>query len=89
MDRREKIELDFLICVCADYSVAIFPGKYVYIYYGREAQNDMEALLARHGSNRLRAYLSYGKYKLGSNRLRRRDRVMMKSALITCLPYII
>ena len=36
---REKIDLDFLMCVCAGYSVAIFPGKYVHIYYGRAAQN--------------------------------------------------
>ena len=32
MARREKIESDFLMCACADYSVAIFPGKYVHIY---------------------------------------------------------
>ena len=32
MDRREKIDLDFLMCACADYSVSIFPGKYVHIY---------------------------------------------------------
>ena len=32
MDRREKIDLDFLMCVCADYSSIIFPGKYVHIY---------------------------------------------------------
>ena len=32
MARREKIEPDFLMCACADYIVAIFPGKYVHIY---------------------------------------------------------
>ncbi len=43
----------------------------------------------RGGSNRLRAYLAYNRRKLGSNRLRWRDMVIMQSALITCLPYII
>ena len=32
MARREKIEPDFLMCAYADYSIIIFPGKYVYIY---------------------------------------------------------
>ena len=40
---RKKSSRIFLMCACADYSVAIFPGKYVHIYYGRAAQNDMEA----------------------------------------------
>lgn len=77
------------MCACAGYSVAIFPGKYVHIYYGRAAQNDREAQVARHGSNRLLAYLVQDRRKLGSNLLRWRDIAMMKSALIACLPYII
>ena len=89
MARREKIESDFLMCACADYSVAIFPGKYVHIYYGRAAQNDMEALLARHGSNWLWVYLVYGERKLGSNRHRWRDMAMVKSVLVTCASYVI
>ena len=32
MARRGKIESDFLMCACADYSSIIFPGKYVHIY---------------------------------------------------------
>ena len=40
---RKKSSRIFLMCVCAGYSVAIFPGKYVHIYYGRAAQNDREA----------------------------------------------
>ena len=32
MDRRGKIEPDFLMCACADYNIIIFPGKYVHIY---------------------------------------------------------
>ena len=43
----------------------------------------------RGGSNRLRAYLVQDRRKLGSNQHRWRDMVMMQSALITCLPYII
>ena len=74
---------------CADYSVAIFPGKYVHIYYGRATPTDVATLLARGGSNRLQVYLAYGERKLGSNRLRWRDMVMMQSALITCFQYII
>ena len=58
MALREKIEPDFLMCACADYSVVIFPGKYVHIYYGRAAQTDMAALLARGGSNRQRVYIT-------------------------------
>ena len=32
MARREKIDLDFLMCACVDYNIIIFPGKYVHIY---------------------------------------------------------
>lgn len=77
------------MCACADYSVTIFPGKYVHIYYGRAAQTAVAALLARDGSNRPWAYLTYGERKRGSNRLRWRDMTMMQSALITCFQYII
>ena len=28
----KKIDLDFLMCMCADYNIIIFPGKYVHIY---------------------------------------------------------
>ena len=34
-------------------------------------------------------YITYGRYKLGSNRHRRRDMAMMQSALIACVSYII
>ena len=40
---RKKSSRIFLMCACADYSVAIFLGKYVHIYYGRAAQNGSEA----------------------------------------------
>ena len=46
------------MCACAGYSVAIFPGKYVHIYYGRPAQTAVAALLARGGSNQLWVYIT-------------------------------
>ena len=43
----------------------------------------------RGGPNWLRAYLAYGGCKIGSNRRKRLDMVMMQSALLSCVLYII
>ena len=87
MARRGKNRAGFFSCVRADYIERIFlPVIYAYIYNRGGAGQAQES---RGGSNWLWAYLAYGGRKLGSNRHRWHDMVMMQSALITCLLYII
>ena len=86
MDWREKNRAGFShVRVCGLGQTNFPPVIYAYIQSRwRDAAKDR-----RGGSNRLRVYLVYGERKLGSNRHRRRDMVLMQSALITCLQYII
>ena len=71
------------VCVCVLSKIKISHSKIIPIYYCGIGSGH------RHGgSNRLWAYLAYGGYKRGSNRHRRCDTAMMKSALIICMVYI-
>ena len=78
-----QIDFIFPMCVCVLSKIKISHSNIIPIYYCCVAQD------GRGGLNRLWAYLVYGERKLGSNRHRRCDMAMMKSALITCLQYII
>ena len=78
-----QIDFIFPMCVCVLSKIKISHSNIIPIYYCGAAQD------RRGGLNRLWAYLVYGGRKLGSNRNRWRDMVMMKSALIACVSYIV
>ena len=84
MARREKNRLGFShVRVCGLGQTNFPPVIYAYIYNRGDAQD------RRGGSNQLWIYITYGRYKLGSNRHRWRNMAMMQSALIACVSYIV
>ena len=86
MARREKNRVGFSHVRVYGLCQTNFPPViYAYIQLRRRCANKQDR---RDGSNWLWAYLTYGRCKLGSNRHRWRDMVMIQSAHIACASYI-